>query len=60
MKKTIWILAVLVIAGLAGFTYYNSDNSNSSDTLRANVEVSRGDIIEKALAVGTIEPEHQI
>ncbi|MCH8496813.1 MAG: efflux RND transporter periplasmic adaptor subunit [Balneolales bacterium] len=60
MKKTIWILAVLVIAGLAGYWYYSNNNSNPTDTLRANVEVSRGDIIEKALAVGTIEPEHQI
>lgn len=60
MKKKILIssLILLIIAGAAFFLLVGS--KNSADNVLPKVKVQKGNIIEKALAVGTIEPENEI
>jgi HlyD family secretion protein len=60
MKKKLYIFggAILAIILLIVFIFARSkDSSTLPDT---KVKVTRGTIIEKALAVGTIEPENEI
>jgi len=60
-KKLIWIFTlVVVVGGPATYLYMNQDQSISAEKTRSSVEVTKGNIIEKALAVGTIEPEYQV
>jgi HlyD family secretion protein len=60
-KKLIWTGIVIIFIGIpAAYLYHqNSGGPQTSDQTKT-VEVVRGGITEKALAVGTIEPEHQI
>jgi HlyD family secretion protein len=61
MKRKKWIfgsLGVIVIAVLGVMFLSNPSNSDQSD--ERTVIVERGTIVEKALAVGTIEPENEI
>lgn len=60
MKK--WLISLLVIAGIATgvLWYYQNHLQNSTPESVPTVEVTRGSIVEKALAVGTIQPEHQV
>jgi len=57
MKK--WIPRVFALAFLAMFFYFLFACGKKEEELKL-VAVSRGDIQEKALAVGTIEPEQEI
>jgi HlyD family secretion protein len=60
-KKALWILIIIVVVGgLSAYIWTSKMSSNDSTPERATVEVEKGQIIEKALAVGTIEPEFQI
>lgn len=60
-KKVLWILIIIVIVGGSAFYYWNTTgNSGNGTPERSSVEVEKGQIVEKALAVGTIEPEFQI
>lgn len=60
MKKKIIIsttaLAAIVVIGFFLF----GGSRNSSDNAMPNVKVQKGTIVDKALAVGTIEPENEI
>lgn len=60
MKK--WIVAIifLAVAGTGTYWFLTSSNQNTEPETVASVAVTRGSIVDKALAVGTIEPEHQI
>ena len=60
MKKKIILssIGVLVLVG-AGFLVL-SGSKNSDDKSLPRIKVIRGDITDKALAVGTIEPENEI
>ena len=61
MKRTGTILLVLVIiAGLSVGAYYVYENQNGEEEEAPHVLVERGDIIDKALAVGTIEPRVEV
>jgi HlyD family secretion protein len=58
-KFLVWIvLAVVVIAAVAGFTAMRKKGSTKG--LGATVKVERGNVIEKALAVGSIVPRNEI
>jgi HlyD family secretion protein len=58
-KKKVWIIiVVIVLLGAAGFIIKSKRGGNSE--VGATVEVERGEIVEKALAVGSIEPEREI
>src|SRR5260221_73629 len=60
MKSKIFISSgaavVLVVAGVLAY----GASKNSSDNLLPKVKVQKGSIVDKALAVGTIEPENEI
>ncbi|MGB2869770.1 MAG: efflux RND transporter periplasmic adaptor subunit [Bacteroidota bacterium] len=60
MKKKVIIssVAVLVLGGAAFLFFGSSKSSKDSDVLK--VKVKKGTIVDKALAVGTIEPENEI
>jgi HlyD family secretion protein len=60
MKKRIAIISFLTVAVVAAgfFVFGSSKDGGAADA--GKVKVKRGDIIEKALAVGTIEPENEI
>jgi len=55
-----WILFPLIIAGGGYFYFSYSQNNASSDNSVPAVMVEEGTIVEKALAIGTIEPETEI
>ncbi len=60
MKKKIFISSFAVVAlTVAGVLFFGNSKS-SKDTELPKVKISRGNIIDKALAVGTIEPENEI
>jgi len=60
MKKKIVIsTAALVVIGGASLLFFGSKKSSSDSELQ-KVKVVKGTIIDKALAVGTIEPENEI
>lgn len=60
-KKLIWIFTLVIVVGApATYMYMNQSQSSPAEQTRSSVEVSKGNIIEKALAVGTIEPEFQV
>jgi len=60
MKKKIILssVAVLVLGGASFLFFGSKKSSNESDILK--VKVIRGTVVDKALAVGTIEPENEI
>jgi HlyD family secretion protein len=60
MKKIIWTILIIAAAGTAGFFYHKNANAETTAPSQPAVEVTRGSIVQKALAVGTIEPEHQV
>jgi HlyD family secretion protein len=60
MKKKIVLSSVaVVLIGGASLLFFGSNGSSSENDL-PKVKVTKGTIIDKALAVGTIEPENEI
>lgn len=60
MKKKIILFVVgIIIVGIAAFLIFGNSKSSGDGEL-PKVKVSRGTVIDKALAVGTIEPENEI
>jgi len=60
MKKKIMISSFAVVAlTVAGFLFFGNSKS-SKETELPKVKITRGNIVDKALAVGTIEPENEI
>ena len=58
MKKWIWIvIVVLVAAGVVYATVFRNGDDDDGITL---VAVERGEIVDKAIAIGQIEPRHEI
>jgi HlyD family secretion protein len=59
MKKIILIAVVVIVAAvIVLFAFKNGDSSNNGDTKLVTVE--KGEIIEKAMAIGQIEPYKEI
>ncbi|MEX0607974.1 MAG: efflux RND transporter periplasmic adaptor subunit [Balneolaceae bacterium] len=60
-KKTLWIslLIIIVLGGGASFYLYSNTSEEAPET-EPHVTAEIGTIVEKALAVGTIEPENEI
>ena len=60
MKKKIVLssVAVLVVGGASIFFFGNNGSTNGKDLPK--IKVVKGTIVDKALAVGTIEPENEI
>jgi len=61
MKKKILILSSLAVLLLivVGFLFFGG-SKNSKENALPRVKVQKGKIVDKALAVGTIEPENEI
>jgi HlyD family secretion protein len=59
MKKIVIALVLVAVAAVVVFLVAKN-GGDSDDKLIKMVKVERGDVIEKALAVGRIEPEHEI
>lgn len=60
-KKKKWIILVaVIILGSGAFIYLQSNSASEHDKTDPFVVAERGTVIEKALAVGTIEPENEI
>src|SRR3972149_5256518 len=60
MKKKVIIITVVIVAVvLTGFLIFGGSKGPADGAL-PKVKVTRGNIVEKALAVGTIEPENEI
>ncbi|MEK6651023.1 MAG: efflux RND transporter periplasmic adaptor subunit, partial [Bacteroidota bacterium] len=59
MKKKLFISTGVLIV-LAGAGYLFLANSSSNGEVLPKVKAERGTVIDKALAVGTIEPENEI
>jgi len=58
-KKIILTTTAVLILVVAAILLFGGSSSNEEDG-KATVSVTRGSIVEKALAVGTIEPEKEI
>jgi len=58
MRKLAVVLVVMVVGGVGAVVY--SRSVKSADPGFKTVEVSRGEVVEKALAVGAIKPEQEI
>jgi len=58
MKKIVIIAVVLVV--LAGVVFVATGSSNNNDPKFKTVEVTKGNIVDKALAVGEIVPRQEI
>ena len=58
MRKVVIVLAVLIAGGLGAAAY--SRSLKSADPGFKTVLVSRGEVVEKALAVGAIKPDQEI
>ncbi|MCI0707255.1 MAG: efflux RND transporter periplasmic adaptor subunit [Ignavibacteriae bacterium] len=58
-KKLLFSLIGVVVLVVAGFLFFGNSESSAEDML-PKVKVLRGSVTDKALAVGTIEPENEI
>ena len=62
MKRTgriiLFIIIILAIGGASAFYFLNGQNGEEEEI--PHVVVERGDIVDKALAVGTIEPRVEV
>ena len=58
-KRILWLLVIVVVTG-GSFAAYKAANSNGDTDGPKMVKVERKTITEKALAVGTIDPETEI
>ncbi len=58
MRKVAIVLAVVLMGGLGAVAY--SRSVKSADPGFKTVQVSRGEVVEKALAVGAIRPDQEI
>lgn len=59
MKKAIIIILVLAVAGGGAYFYFHGKAAKKKVTY-TEVVVKRGSLTEKALAVGKIDPDHEI
>ena len=59
MKKLFIVILVVVVAG-AGIFLYNKKRAERNRVQYTEIKVERGDLTEKALAVGKIDPDHEI
>lgn len=60
MKKKIIISSTVVVVLVVAAVLVFGNSKSSKDNELPKVKVKKGDIVDKALAVGTIEPENEI
>lgn len=60
-RKKLWItLTIVIVLSSGAFIYLQSNSGNESSTESPHIFAEIGTVIEKALAVGKIEPENEI
>lgn len=59
-KKVYLSLIIIIVAGGGLFYYLNGQSSQTENTDEPHVVAEIGTVVEKALAVGTIEPDNEI
>lgn len=59
LKKIIIIVVIIIVVGGAAYLIANRNGNNSENDIKM-IKVEKGDIIDKALAIGQIEPENEI
>jgi HlyD family secretion protein len=59
-KKAVWIIVAVVIAAAAAAGVISKKRAANGDALGPTVKCERGNIVEKALAVGSIVPRNEI
>jgi HlyD family secretion protein len=60
MKKKITIITIVIVAIVVTGLVLFGGSKDSADGSLPRIKITRGNIVEKALAVGTIEPENEI
>jgi HlyD family secretion protein len=55
----LWPVLIFGVVGIAGFFWWNKSR-NGKDEALPKVKVVKSNLVDKALAVGTIEPENEI
>src|SRR3972149_5267700 len=60
MKKFLIFLGIVLIIASGGFYYYKHHKSNGKQDKLKRVPVELGTIVEKALAIGKIDPDYEI
>lgn len=58
-KKKVWIIIAVIVVLAAAVVILKSRGGENGE-IGETVEVERGEIVEKALAIGSIEPEREI
>ncbi len=59
MKKLLALIILVVVAGGIFFLYKKKSEAKQDEAV-PTVKVTRGNLVDKALAIGTIEPENEI
>jgi HlyD family secretion protein len=60
-RKKVWVtLLSLIVSGSGAFFYLQSNSASDEEKIDSFVIAEKGTVIDKALAVGTIEPENEI
>ena len=59
-KRVVWIVIAIVAVVIVAGVVITKRNGSGANDLGPTVEVERGDVIEKALAVGSIVPRNEI
>ncbi len=59
MRKGLIAVAVILVAGGASAAFYSKAHSNGANGFKT-VAVERGSVVEKALAIGAIQPDREI
>lgn len=58
-RKVLWPILIVGAIGIAGFSWWKKSQNGKDDAL-PKVKVTKSNLVDKALAVGTIEPENEI
>ena len=58
MKKLLIFIFILILVAVSFFVIWSKKNKSTNDVLPPTVSVQRGNITEKAQAIGYIEPLH--
>jgi HlyD family secretion protein len=59
VKKIILIIVIIIVIGGAAYLIANKNGNEAENGIKM-IPVKKGDIIDKALAIGQIEPENEI
>lgn len=59
-KRIVWIVIVVAVVVIAAGVILTRRNGSGANDLGPTVKVERGDVIEKALAVGSIVPRNEV